>query len=86
MPVTQLTLYNSLVIPVISYGCEIWGFCEADPLEKTTSIISKIYTVLDVVGKSTSTCSLYKELNVTNLQCIRLKRILKFGSIFHQII
>ena len=75
MPVTQLSLYNSLVIPVISYGCEIWGFCEAHPLEKLH--ISFLKSILGV-RKTTPTCTLYKELNVTNLQCLRLKRIVKF--------
>ena len=75
MPNTQLILYNSLVVPVISYGCEIWGFIEADPLEKIH--LSFLKSILGV-KKSTPSCSVYKELNVTKLQCSRLTRILKF--------
>ena len=75
MPSTQLILYKSLVVPVISYGCEIWGFIEADPLEKLH--LSFLKSILGV-KKSTPTCFVYKELKVTKLQCTRFIRILKF--------
>ena len=28
-PNVQLSLFNSLVASVLSYGCEVWGFAEA---------------------------------------------------------
>ena len=75
MPSTQLTLFNAMIIPIISYGCELWGFCEADPLERLH--LGFLKSIL-CVRKSTPSCSVYEELNTTTLKCIRLKRILKF--------
>ena len=34
MPETQIKLFRSLVSPVLAYSSEIWGFCEADQIEK----------------------------------------------------
>ena len=33
-PKIQLYLFNTLVKPVLDNSCEIWGFCEADKLER----------------------------------------------------
>ena len=30
----QIELFDTLILPVLSYSCEIWGFREADQLEK----------------------------------------------------
>ena len=75
MPVTPFTMYNSLVMPDISYGFEIWGFIEADPLEKLH--ISFLKSIVGV-ERSRPSCCVYKELNVSKFKTTRLTRILKF--------
>ena len=71
----KLKLFNAIVLPRITYGCEIWGFCEADKLEKL--YLGFLKSLLGV-KKNTPTSFIYSELGVYPLLLIRLERILKF--------
>ena len=55
----QLDLFDVSVLPVILYGCEIWGFENTDIVEKLQRKFSKFILVLK---NSTPTCILYGEL------------------------
>ena len=33
-PITQIKLFNSMVVPIMNYGSEVWGLRKADPMEK----------------------------------------------------
>ena len=73
----QLHLFDSLVVPILLYGCEIWGF-------ENNSIIEKLHlkfckTILHV-KKSTPSCMVYGELGRFPLD-IRIKcRLITFWS------
>ena len=72
---TQLHLFDTLVLPVLNYGSEIWGFSEADKLEKL--YLNFLKNVLSV-RNSTPSAFVYKELKVLPLITHRLIRIFKF--------
>ena len=72
---THLHLFDTLVLPVLNYGSEIWGFSQADKLE--TFYLGFLKNTLSV-RKSTPTSFVYKELDVLPLITHRLTRIFKF--------
>ena len=72
---TQLHLFDTLVLPVLNYGSEIWGFSDADKLE--TFYLGFLKNTLSV-RISTPSAFIYKELNVLPLKTYRLIRIFKF--------
>ena len=74
-PNVQLSLFNSLVASVLSYGCEVWGFAEAKKIE--TFHLSFLKHMLKV-KKSTPNCIVYKECQRYPLYFDRLFRIIKF--------
>ena len=49
----QIDMYNSMVTPILFYGCEVWGFCKADSLERFS--ISFLKNVL-AVEQTTPNC------------------------------
>ena len=75
MPKNQLYLFNALVKPVLNNSSEIWGFCEADKLERVH--LSFLKYVLNV-RKSTPSAFVYKELSVFPLIVTRYFKIFKF--------
>ena len=75
MPETRIKLFKTLISPILSYACEIWGFCEADPLER---IYLKFQKSLLSVRKNTPSCFIYKELHTTPLKIDRLIRIISY--------
>ncbi len=52
----QLHLFDSMVLPIALYGCEIWGCINTDIIEKLHVQFCKM---LLKVKKSTSTCMVY---------------------------
>ena len=71
----QLRLFKSLILPKLTYSCEIWGFCEAEPLEKIHRSFLK--SILGV-RKTVPNAFVYKELNQEPIINIRLFRIVKY--------
>ena len=74
-PAVKLRLFNSIVEPRLSYGCEVWGFCEANQIEKL--YLGFLKTLLGV-KKTTPSAFLYIELGVVPLINLRLIRIMKY--------
>ena len=74
-PKMQIDLFNSMVTPILFYGCEVWGFCKADSLERF--YISFLKNVLGV-KQATPNCFVYGELGVFPLIIERQVRILKY--------
>ena len=31
---TQIHLFNTMIVPVLTYGCEIWGYSNINQLER----------------------------------------------------
>ena len=71
----KIDLFNSMVTPILFYGCEVWGFCKADSLERF--YISFLKNVLGV-KQSTPNCFVYGELGLYPLIIERKVRILKY--------
>ena len=71
----QMSLFQSLVSSVLSYGCEIWGFAEA---KKVELLQLKFLKQILKVRKSTPSCIIYRECNVYPLQLVRLFRIIGY--------
>ena len=71
----QLRLFKSLVLPKLTYSCEIWGFCEAEPLEKIHRSFLK--SILGV-RKTVPNAFVYRELKQEPIINIRLCRIVKY--------
>ena len=74
-PKNQISLFNSLVAAVLSYGCEVWGLAEAKKIE--TVHLSFLKYVLKV-KKSTPNCVVYNECNAYPLYLDRLVRIVSY--------
>ena len=74
-PKNQISLFNSLVASVLSYGCEVWGLAEAKRIE--TIHLSFLKYVLKV-KKSTPNCVVYNECNAYPLFLDRLVRIMNY--------
>ena len=55
----QLQLFDSLVQPIMLYGCEVWGFKNCDVLEK---VHIKFYKMILKVNKSTTTAMVLGDL------------------------
>ena len=72
---TKLHLFDTLINPVISYSCEVWGFSEAKQLE---TLHLQYLKLLLGVRKTTPTCIVYKETKRYPLILQRYFRILKF--------
>ena len=74
-PKMKIDLFNSMVTPILFYGCEVWGFCKADSLDRF--YISFLKNVLGV-KQSTPNCFVYGELGLYPLIIERKLRILKY--------
>ena len=75
VPSMQLDLFNSMVLPILFYGCEVWGFCQADSLERF--YISFLKSIL-CVKQSTPNCFVYGEFGLFPLIIERKMRIIKY--------
>jgi hypothetical protein len=71
----MLSLFDSYVLSILNYGCEVWGFLTADNIEK---VHRKFCKWLLNVKTSTNTLALYSELGRFPLYIGRYKRIVKF--------
>ena len=74
-PSMQLYLFRSVVLPILTYGCEVWGLCKADPIERFH--LSFLKSVLNV-KTSTPTCFVYGELGIFPLIIERKIRVIKY--------
>ena len=70
-----LNLFDKMVTPVLSYGCEMWGFHTASAIERVHLKICKL-----VVKVSKSTCNemIYGELERYPLIIERKVKILSY--------
>ena len=75
LPCIQIQLFNTMVTPILNYGCEVWGLRKADPIERFHR--SFLRTVLRVKN-STPNCFVYGELGVYPLYIERCVRVLSF--------
>ena len=70
-----LQLFDSLVGCILNYGCESWGFLNADRIER---IDRKFLKYILNVKTTTNNCAVYKELGRYPLSIERQLRIMKY--------
>ena len=70
-----LDLFDKLIKPVLHYGCEIWGFQNAAPLERLHTQFCKR---LLGVKRSTQNDFVYGELGRTTLKNYRLTSVISY--------
>ena len=70
-----LDLFDKLIKPVLHYGCEIWGFQNAAPLERLHTQFCKR---LLGVKRSTQNDFVYGELGRTTLKNYRLTSVIRY--------
>ena len=71
----KIKLFESLVQPILMYGCEIWGFHKADDIEK---VHVKFLKQILGVRRQTSNIAVYGEVGRVPLSVLRKVRILKY--------
>ena len=71
----KLKLFDALVLPLLNYSCEVWGFHSSQIIEKVHLKFLK-----QILGVRHQTCNMavYGELGRVSLIVIRKVRILKF--------
>lgn len=71
----KLKLFNSMVLPILCYGSEIWGFHKSPDIERVYLKFLK-----QILGVKQQTCStaVYGEFGVFPLYIVRKIRIIKF--------
>ena len=75
LPSMQIQLFHTMVLPILSYGCEVWGLDDASPLDVIHLTFLKS---LLKVKTSTPNCFVYGELGVFPLIIERQIRMIKF--------
>ena len=71
----KLKLFDSIILPILMYGSEIWGFCRSNDIEKVhLRFLKQILSV----RKQTSNVAVYGELGQFPLFVLRKIRILKY--------
>ena len=71
----KLELFDKIVMPVLLYGCEIWGFIDVKNIE---SVHIKFCKYLLNVKSSTRNCMVYSELGRFPLSIHSITRIYNF--------
>ena len=69
---TQLHLFNSMVVPIMMYGSEVWGYTDLKLIERFCKIILK-------VKKSTPNSMVLGELGMYPIELYIKNRMLSFG-------
>ena len=70
-----MKLFESIVVPILCYGCEVWGFDNINDIEK---IQIRFYKNLLGLNRNTSNISVFGELGRYPLNIIIKERILKY--------
>ena len=71
----RIELFDKLVTPILNYGSEVWGFCQAKQIERTHMRFCK---QLLVVKTSTQNDFIYGEFGRTDYYTRRLYIIIKY--------
>ena len=76
-PDIQLHLFDSCVVPILLYGCEVWGFSNIDALEV---IHNQFCKKLLHLNRSTSNCMVLGELGRHKLEKYIQQRMLNYWA------
>jgi exonuclease III len=70
-------LFDSCIIPILLYGCEIWGYCNISKLE---AVQRMFYKQLLKLNPSTASCIVLGEVGRTKLETIIHQRMLNYWA------
>ena len=70
-----MKLFESIVVPILCYGCEVWEFNNVNDIEK---IQIRFYKNLLGLNRNTSNISVFGKLGRYPLNIIIKERILKY--------
>jgi hypothetical protein len=76
----KLKLFDSMILPILNYGCEIWGFHNSPDIEK---VYVKFLKQILHVRQQTTNVTVYGEVGRVPLNILRKERIIKY---FYKII
>ena len=71
----QLDLFEKMVVPILLYGCEVWGCTNMKIIEV---FYKKFLKIILCVSKSTPSCKVYGETGKLSLLNVINKRIITF--------
>ena len=74
-PKHKLELFDKLVAPILNYGSQVWGFCEAKQIERTHLMFCK---QLLGIKNATQNDFIYGELGRTSFYVHRIYAITKY--------
>ena len=74
-PKHKLELFDKLISPILNYASEVWGFCQANAIERVHMQFCK---KLLGVKKTTQNDFVYGELGRTNYSTKRYLNIIKY--------
>ena len=77
LPSTKLMFFDTMIKPILFYGCEVWGLNKVDSIE--TFYLAFLKSILHV-KTSTTNNYVYGELGVYPLYIERQVRVLKYWS------
>ena len=69
-------LFDQMIMPILCYGSEVWGFYKEEAIERVHLQFCKRFLHLKY---NTVNNIVYYELGRTNMQCVRYVRIVKYG-------
>ena len=70
-----LDLFDKMILPILLYGCEIWGFANLDSIEV---FYRKFLKYLLKLNDQTTTCMVYSETGRTELSVIIKARMVSY--------
>ena len=73
----QCALFDQLVVPILLYGSEIWGFCNLDSIEM---FHKKFLKSILKLNRGTANCMVYGELGRFSLISTVEKRLINFWA------
>ena len=71
----SLELFNQLVVPVLTYGCEVWGFCNFNSIE---ILQRKFIKIILGVNKCTPNVMIYGETGLYPIEHVVNMRMINF--------
>ena len=72
---TTLELFDKVVVPVVTYGAELWGFENLDTIEL---FHRKFLKLVLGVRKTIPNCMVYGETGRTNISCLIKTKMMTF--------
>ena len=80
-PKHKLELFDKLISPILNYSCEVWGFCQANAIER---VYMQFCKKLLGVKKTTQNDFVYGELGRENYATKRVLSSLNIGSKYYK--